>query len=129
MSNTYIPGMCNIGPAEIRMRRTTGYVGLAITLVLFILFYAAPVDAIVRILVFLPAALAASGFLQASLHFCAKFGMSGLFNVGDDMKHQESVDQLEYRKKDQQKALMIIAGSLAIGLAVAFVAYLLPFAG
>lgn len=128
MSNTYIPGVCNIGPAEIRMRRMTGYVGLAASAALFIIFYLVPIDPTLRLLVFLPATLAATGFLQASLHFCAKYGMSGLFNVSDDMAHQESVDQAEYRKKDQQKARMIIGGSLAVGILAALVAYFLPFA-
>lgn len=128
MSSTYIPGVCNIGPAEIRMRRMGGYIGLTATAALFVLFYVVPVDSLWRLLTFLPAALAASGFLQSYLHFCAKFGMSGLFNVSDDLQHQESVDQLEYRKKDQQKALSIIFGSVGIGVLVAVVAYFLPFA-
>lgn len=128
MSTSYIPGVCNIGPAEIRMRRMTGYVGLAVTLLLFVVFYTVPVDAAWRLLTFIPATLAATGFLQSYLHFCAKFGMSGLFNVGDDMKEHHTVDQVEFRKKDQQKAISIIAGSSAIGVAVALLAYFLPFA-
>lgn len=129
MSTQYIPGVCNIGPADIRMRRMVGYVGLTLTIALFVLFYLVPVDAAWRTIVFIPATLAAMGFLQAYLHFCAKFGMSGLFNVSDDMKHQESVDQAEYRKKDQQKAVTIIAGAVCIGALVAVIAYFLPFAG
>ena len=128
MSTTYIPGVCNIGPAEIRVRRMTGYIGLVITIALFVLFYLVPVEPSLRLLTFLPATLAASGFLQAYLHFCAKFGMSGLFNVGEDLQHQESIDQLEYRKKDQRKAITIIFGALFVGALVAVVAYFLPFA-
>lgn len=130
MSQTdkYIPGMCNIGPAEIRMRRTSGIIGLAITIIAFVVFYIVHIDAPLRLFIFVPAVIAASGFLQAQLHFCARFGMSGLFNFSDDIRKQESVDQAEYRRKDQQKALTIIAGSAAIGLGVALVAYALPFA-
>lgn len=127
-NNQYIPGVCNIGPAEIRMRCTSGYIGLAITVILFVLFYTTQVSPTWRLIVSIPAILAASGFLQAQLHFCARFGMSGLFNFGDDTRHHESVDQAEYRKKDQQKALTIIAGSVVIGILVAVVAYILPFA-
>lgn len=129
MSNQiYIPGVCNIGPAEIRARRLTGYVGLAVTIVAFIVFYVVPVDAVVRLLVYIPAAIAATGLLQAQLHFCAKFGMQGLFNFGSNIGRTESVDQAEYRRKDQRKAIIIIAGSAAIGLGVALAAYWLPFA-
>lgn len=129
MSTTYIPGVCNIGPAEIRYRRMTGYVGLAVTIALFVIFYVVPIDAAWRLLAFIPSTVAATGFLQAYLHFCARFGMSGLFNVGDDMREQHTVDQIEFRKKDQQKAISIIASSSAVGLAVALLAYFLPFAG
>jgi len=87
-----------------------------------------PVDPQWRLFAFLPAVTAASGFLQAQLHFCAKFGMQGLFNFGGKVGQTESVDQAEYRRKDQRKAAIIIAGSAAIGLAVALVAYWLPFA-
>lgn len=127
-NNTYIPGVCNIGPAEIRARRMSGYVGLVITILMFIVFYTMPVDAAWRLFAFLPAAVAASGFLQAQLHFCAKFGMQGLFNFDSKVGQTESVDQAEFRRKDQRKATIIIAGSAAVGLAVALVAYWLPFA-
>lgn len=125
--NTYIPGVCNIGPAEIRMRRASGYVGLVIAIVMFVIFYVSTVDPVWRLLVFVPASLAASGFLQAQLHFCANFGMRGLFNLGDDLQHHETVDQAEYRRKDQRKATVIVTGSLLVGLLVALVAYWLPF--
>ncbi len=127
-NNVYIPGVCNIGPAEIRMRRVTGIVGLIATLLFFAWFYLYPIDPLGRLLIFIPATTAASGFLQAQLHFCARFGMQGLFNFSSDIRKQESVDQAAFRRKDQQKALIIIAGSAAIGLAVALVAFWLPFA-
>ena len=126
-NNTYIPGVCNIGPAEIRMRRTSGIIGVVVTIALFALFYFVSVDPLLRLFIFLPAAAAASGFLQAQLHFCARFGMQGLFNFGDDIRHHESVDQAEYRRKDQHKAAIIIAGSAFIGLFVALLAFWLPF--
>lgn len=127
-NDRYIPGVCNIGPAEIRMRRASGLFGLGVTIIMFALFYVVDVDPLVRLLIFVPAVLAASGFLQAQLHFCARFGMSGLFNFGDDIRKQESIDQADYRRKDQRKAITIIAGSAAIGLGVAFIAFWLPFA-
>lgn len=127
-NDRYIPGVCNIGPAEIRMRRASGIFGLGVTIIMFLLFYIVAVDPLVRLLIFIPAALAASGFLQAQLHFCAKFGMSGLFNFGEDIRKQESIDQADFRRKDQRKAITIIAGSAAIAFGIALVAYWLPFA-
>lgn len=129
-NDKYIPGVCNIGPAEIRMRRNSGIVGIIIVLVMFIVFYFLDVHPLIRVFAIgLPATLAASGFLQAQLHFCARFGMSGLFNFGDDIRRQESVDQQEFRRKDQKKAITIITISAVIGLLIALVAYFLPFGG
>lgn len=122
---TYIPGVCNIGPAEIKLRRSAGIIGLAATIVFWLLFVWLDVPALLRLTLFLPATLAAVGFLQAWLHFCVKYGMNGLFNVSDGMASQESVDKKEFRRKDQQKAVLIIVGSLFFGIAIAITAYAL----
>lgn len=122
---TYIPGVCNIGPAEIKLRRSAGLMGLVATVALWVILILLNVPHEFRVIIFLPATLMAIGYLQAWLHFCVDFGMRGLFNVGDDLKNQESVDQKEYRRKDQQKAIFIILGSILIGLAVAVLAYIL----
>ncbi len=122
---SYIPGMCNIGPAEIRLRRLSGIAGLVATAVLWLIFILIDTPSIWRLIVFIPATVSAVGLLQAWLHFCVNFGMRGLFNVSESLQQQESVDQQEYRRKDQQKALTIIAGSSVIGVIVALAAYLL----
>ncbi len=118
MNNVYVPGTCNIGAAEIKYRRMAGLVGLGATFILLALFVAFDIIPVLRLVIFLPATLAAIGFLQAQLHFCVKFGMSGLFNFNDDMTRQETVEKAEYRRKDQQKAVTIIVASVVIGIAV-----------
>jgi hypothetical protein len=124
--NVYIPGVCNIGPAEIRSRRRSGFIGLVVT----VLFIAAMVVFDVpwpwRLLVILPAALGATGFLQSALHFCVKFGTQGLFNMDRAVGDTEAVHETEYRRKDQRKAIIIVAGSLGIALVIALVTVLLP---
>lgn len=125
-SGVYQPGVCNIGPAEIRQRRTSGWIGVVVTVVAVAAFVIFDVPAPFRLLAALPAILAASGFLQAGLHFCANFGMRGLFNVTDGMGSQESVMEADFRKADQRKAVQIIVGSLIIGIVVGVIAFLLP---
>jgi hypothetical protein len=124
-TNVYQPGVCNIGPAEIRQRRLTGWVGAAIAVVFLVLAFALGWPAPVRLLVFLPVVLAANGFLQAAFHFCVRFGTQGLFNFGD-VGTQEAVHEAEYRRKDQRKAILIIVLSVAIAAAVALAAFLIP---
>lgn len=122
----YQPGVCNIGPAEIRQRRRVGVIAAVATIVIGAVLIALPIPAPWRLLTALPAAGAASGFLQAGLHFCANFGMRGLFNVDRSAGETESVMEADFRRADQRKAVQIIVGSIVIGLAVGGTALLIP---
>lgn len=44
--------------------------------------------------------------------------MAGLFNFSDDITQHESVEKAEFRRKDQQKAVIIIGGSVVIGVVI-----------
>jgi fatty acid desaturase len=124
-TNVYQPGVCNIGPAEIRQRRMSGYLGLGVAVVFLVLAFALGWPAWVRLLVALPVALAATGFLQAAFHFCVRFGTQGLFNFGE-LGTQEAVHEAEYRRKDQRKALLIVGLTLVIAAVVAIAAFFVP---
>lgn len=124
-TNVYQPGVCNIGPAEIRQRRMSGYLGLAIAVVFLVLAFALGWPNWVRLLVALPVALAATGFLQAAFHFCVKFGTQGIFNFGEVGTH-EAVHEAEYRRKDQRKVLLIVGLTALIAAVVAIGAFLIP---
>jgi hypothetical protein len=125
----YIPGTCNIGPAEIRQRRGVGLLGLGATVLMWALFLIFRVGAPWRLLLFLPAAMGATGFLQAALHFCAGFGMRGVYNFGSEVGKTDTVEQAEYRLKDRRKANMIGLYSILIGAAIAVAGYFSVFAG
>ncbi|HMD68867.1 MAG TPA: hypothetical protein VKF42_08310 [Chitinivibrionales bacterium] len=122
--NTYVPGVCNIGPAEIRRRRHAGWIGVVATAAVWTVLFFMHLPAFWRLLVFFPAALAASGFLQAFMHFCAGFGSRGLFNFGPEVGKTETVIQAEFRDKDRKKSLQITGLSAAIGAVVAILAFL-----
>lgn len=118
----YIPGVCNIGPAEIKRRRQSGWLGLGLTVAMGAAFVWFDVASAWWLALFFPATMSATGFLQAYMHFCAHFGLSSLFNFGDVGK-TDSVQQAEFRAKDKRKAWQIIIYSVFIGLAVALIAY------
>jgi len=124
-ANVYKPCVCNIGPAEIRQRRTSGYIGLAVSVAFLVVVFALGWPAWVRLLVAIPVMLTANGFLQAAFHFCVYFGTKGLFNFGD-IGTQETVHESEYRRKDQRKAILITALALLIAAIVAVAAFLIP---
>ncbi len=115
----YVPGVCNIGQAEIKKRRQFGWYGLIATIALWALFWLFRVPAPWRLFLFLPAAMGATGFLQAALHFCAGFGSRGVYNFRADVGQTDTVEQAEFRLKDRRKASLIGLYSALVGVVVA----------
>lgn len=121
----YRPGVCNIGPEEIGRRRRAGYIGLVASVVLLVVLLAVGAPHPVRLLVALPAAAAASGYLQAWLRFCAGFGWRGVFNFGQ-LGRTDQVSDEDSRSRDRARARQIFLASLVIGAVVGVAAVLLP---
>jgi hypothetical protein len=121
----YRPGVCNIGAEEIGRRRRAGHVGLVASVVLFVVLLAIGAPHLVRLLVALPAAAAASGYLQAWLRFCAGFGSRGVFNFGQLGRTEQVADE-DSRSRDRSKARQIMLASLVIGVVIGVAAVLLP---
>ncbi len=121
----YQPGVCNIGPAEIASRRRAGHIGVIATIVLLVALIAIGAPPIARLLVALPATIAASGYLQAWLRFCAGFGSRGVFNF-DRVGETQRVEDDGARRRDRARATQIGVAALLIGVAVGIVAVLLP---
>jgi hypothetical protein len=121
----YQPGVCNIGPAEIARRRMVGHIGVIATLVLFGALVVLDAPGIVRLVLALPAAIAASGYIQARLRFCAGFATAGVYDFGV-VGPREQVTDAAAQAADRRKGLRIYAASLAIGVAVGIIAMLLP---
>jgi hypothetical protein len=121
----YRAGVCNIGPAEVARRRRSGHTGLIAAVALLAALVIADAPTPLRLLVFVPAAIAASGYLQAWLRFCAGFGWLGVFNFGD-VGTTDRVAEAEARARDRAMALRIGLASAAVGVAAALVAVLLP---
>jgi hypothetical protein len=121
----YQPGACNIGPAEIRRRWLGGHLGTiaAVGLLAVLLLIDAP--PIARLIVAVPAAGAAIGYLQAYLRFCAAFGLGGIYNFGSPDDSRAVIDS-EARARDRRRALAIVAGGAVIGFLVGVATLLVP---
>lgn len=124
-ATAYQPGVCNIGPAEIARRRRSGHIGALASLGLLVGLVAIGAPPISRLLVALPAAIAASGYLQARLRFCAGFGAAGVYNLGELGTTAKVADE-QARRRDRAMALRIGLASFLIGTLVGVVAVLLP---
>ena len=121
----YRAGTCNIGPAEIAMRRRAGHVALGVAIVALAVLVAIDAPPLTRLLVALPAAAAASGYLQARFKFCAGFGSKGIYNFGE-LGQTVEVDDADARQRDKTRSNQIGLASALIGLAIGLVAVVLP---
>jgi hypothetical protein len=121
MTNQYIPGTCNIGPEEIALRRRAGHVGLAVTAALGAALLRSDLSPAWRLTLALPAAGAASGYLQARQRFCANYGFRGLYNF-EQRGHEQPVPVAGAQDEDRRRSLQIAGTSAAIGVGVALVA-------
>lgn len=117
--NEYIPGICNIGPEEIAIRRKLGWSGLTIAVVLLIILSAAGINPLWRLCIFFPAMVSATGFLQAHSHFCVGFARKGLFNF-ESYGTTQSISDNTSRSKDLKRANQITLAAALLGAAVAF---------
>jgi hypothetical protein len=122
----YEPGVCNIGPAEIARRRRAGHLGLIATVALLAVLMLIDVHPLARLAVIVPAAISASGYLQARLKFCAGYGQLGVFNFGP-LGDRIAITDADALARDRRRARQISLTSFAIGIAVGIVAVLLPF--
>ena len=122
----YESGRCNIGPAEVARRLRVGHAGTFVTVVLLIALIVIDAPSWARLLLFLPAAVAASGYLQAYFRFCADYGWRGVFNFGDAGHDRVSpVSDPAARAMDRRRAALIGLGSGGVGLLVAVASLLI----
>lgn len=120
----YQAGACNIGPAEITRRRRSGHIGAALTIGLLALLLGIDAPPAARLLLAIPAAVAAVGYLQAYLRFCAAYGFGGVFNFGE-LGRRQAVNDPDGLARDRRRALQIALSGIGIGLVVALVAVVL----
>jgi len=104
ISEQYIPGVCNIGPAEMAKRRQAGFVGVLTTVILAITLVSVGASRTWRLTIFIPVFAAAIGYLQNAFHFCVGFGLKGLYNVINSAGQTEDISKAEFRELDKKKA-------------------------
>ena len=80
MSDTYIPGTCNLGKAEVRSRQVVALVGFVISLILAIGLIASSAPQASGLTLFAPLIIFSVGFIQSRRKFCLAYGLAGTFN-------------------------------------------------
>ena len=125
-ADAYVPGVCNINTAEIAQRRKVGYVGATIFVVLLAVLVALPINRWVRMLLFLPSTVAASGFLQARNHFCVGYAAAGKQNAAEGSDSALEVIEQAAKAKDKQRARQMNLQAVGIGLVIALLTIAIP---
>jgi len=120
----YIPGICNINPVEIRKRRMVGHFGLAVTIILVALALVMHVSWIFRIVVIIPAFIAATGYLQAHNKFCVGFAAQKQQNA--DTGEIVQITDKEALALDKKKTRVMNLQATIIAAAVTAVVCVIP---
>jgi hypothetical protein len=115
VSNTYIPGTCNLGKAEVRSRQIVALVGLVATLILATGLIASSAPQASGLTLFAPLMVFAVGFIQSRRKFCLAYGLAGTFNLGK-LGQISKVANPEDKAADRKTALSILAQATALAL-------------
>ncbi len=117
MSDTYIPGTCNLGKAEVRSRQIVALVGLVASLILATGLIASSAPQASGLTLFAPLMVFAVGFIQSRRKFCLAYGLAGTFNLGK-LGQISKVANPEDIAADRKTALLILAQTTALALVI-----------
>ena len=125
MSNTYVPGTCNIGQGEIKRRQAVAIFGLFLIAISSIGILTTDQYRGARLSIFIPAVIFSIGFVQSRKKFCLAYGLAGTFNFGK-LGQISKVQSLEDKKVDRKTAVFILFQSIALAGAITAIFFILP---
>lgn len=125
MSNTYVPGTCNIGQGEIKRRQAVAIFGLFLIAISSIGILTTDQDRGARLSIFIPAVIFSIGFVQSRKKFCLAYGLAGTFNFGK-LGQISKVQSLEDKKADRKTAVFILFQSIALAGVITAIFFVLP---
>jgi hypothetical protein len=125
MSQSYIPGSCNLGKSEVRRRQIVALFGGFLTVSAMVGFAAKDVVGSARFSIFIPLMVFSVGFIQSRRKFCLAYGFMGTFNLGKlgDLSRVANPDD---RRADRKTALVILIQSAALAIILSILVLLLP---
>ncbi len=123
--DSYRPGACNIGPAEVARRRRAGWLGLGAASAWAVVSLLTGAEPLLRFAVVVPLVGGLVGFLQARRRFCAAYGFLGLRNFGP-LGEAERIADGEARRRDRAAALRLVGEALLLALPPSVLLALVP---
>lgn len=125
MSNTYVPGTCNIGQGEIKRRQAVAIFGLFLIAISSVGILTTDQDRGARLSIVIPAVIFSIGFVQSRKKFCLAYGLAGTFNFGK-LGQISKVQSLEDKKADRKTAVFILFQSIALAGVITAIFFVLP---
>jgi hypothetical protein len=125
VSNTYVPGTCNIGQGEIKRRQAVAIFGLFLIAISSIGILTTDQDRGARLSIVIPAVIFSIGFVQSRKKFCLAYGLAGTFNFGK-LGQISKVQSLEDKKADRKTAVFILFQSVALAGVITAIFFVLP---
>jgi hypothetical protein len=125
VSNTYVPGTCNIGQGEIKRRQAVAIFGLFLIAISSIGILTTDQDRGARLSIVIPAVIFSIGFVQSRKKFCLAYGLAGTFNFGK-LGQISKVQSLEDKKADRKTAVFILFQSIALAGVITAIFFVLP---
>jgi hypothetical protein len=124
MSESYIPGTCNIAGAQLHKRKRFMAKCLGLTAWAIALIQLLNLPRWCRLPMVVLFTLSAIGIQQVYFKFCYVFGLKGLIGC-DALGKTEKVED-KFRELDRRKAQRMIVTSVIYGVILTLVYYLLP---
>lgn len=118
MSDTYIPGTCNLGKAEVRRRQFVAFLGLALSAFSSVGLWQG--STLARVTIFLPLFVFAIGFVQSRRKFCMAYGFAGAFNLGRLGELSQVQDPAD-RAADRKTAFSILGQAALLALVLTLI--------
>jgi hypothetical protein len=115
--DSYQAGSCNIGDFEVKRRMRSAWLGLALSLALYIVLTINHVGRWSYAWEFFPLMIFSSGLIQAQSKFCFAYGLKGLANLGGK-SDRFTVSEQEALKADRSYALTVLSRSVGVALIV-----------
>lgn len=108
----YIPGVCNIGKAEVERRKSKFKFSIFLLLVASIVYLWFDDSTAVLGLQIVLACYSSILFFQIRQKFCIAFGWFNLYNFGELNTKKQQVSDNDYRQKDRLQVARILTFSL-----------------
>lgn len=119
--NQYIPGNCNIGETEIRVRQKFLLLALLLTVVFTIITHLTH-SVIALFFLFVVTYATIVLFIEVTTRFCVLFGFFSLHNF-KGLGNLDNVDNCRCKNKDRKRAIIVLLGSVLLTIPYVWMVY------